>query len=254
MMTLTGNGLLDSFSSRLRSEILAVAHPCRLVAGTVLLRRAELPNHHVFLTSGLASVSVYLADGTVTEASTLGREGLTGVAGLLGCAVGNAECVVRADSSGFKVPRHHLLRLFHSSAEFQECILRLAQHQMNVLEQSSVCNLRHKAPARLVRWLLTASDQLESALIPVTKADVADMLGLRRTTVSGALQPFYGKSLVGKHRGAIQIINREGLLPFACECYEVCSAWTYRPARSEALTRPHEDQRYAGATDRPAFH
>jgi DNA-binding transcriptional regulator YhcF (GntR family) len=46
------------------------------------------------------------------------------------------------------------------------------------------------------------------------------MLGVRRTTVSLAAHALQAAGLIQYSRGQIKIINRNGLMETACECYE----------------------------------
>ena len=66
-----------------------------------------------------------------------------------------------------------------------------------------------------------ARDRVDSDDFPLTQQFLAQMLGVRRATVTviaGALQK---AGLIDYSRGRIHIIDRRGLEGVACECYEV---------------------------------
>ena len=66
-----------------------------------------------------------------------------------------------------------------------------------------------------------ARDRVESDDFPLTQQFLAQMLGVRRATVTviaGALQK---AGLIDYRRGRIHIVDRRGLEDVACECYDV---------------------------------
>jgi hypothetical protein len=45
------------------------------------------------------------------------------------------------------------------------------------------------------------------------------MLGVRRASVSGVLEPLQEDGLIGSRRGKITVLDRDGLEAACCECY-----------------------------------
>lgn len=227
----TGNLLLDSLSLPLRNTILAFARPCELELKTVLVRSGKAPASLVFLTSGMASLVVTMVDGGASEVGMLGREGITGSSTLIGPDVNHPECIMQIPGQGLQVPRQFLQTLFSTSSEFQCKILEVVQRQLNVSAQLSACNLRHEAEGRFARWLLTASDLIDSPTLVMTQEFLSEMLGTRRTTISAIVQPLRARGLISVTRGTVRILDRPGLRRAACECYEICR----RSMQPEAL-------------------
>jgi DNA-binding MarR family transcriptional regulator len=91
------------------------------------------------------------------------------------------------------------------------------------VQQTSLCNSLHDAVSRLSRSLLVLSEQGEGDTISFSQERLADMLGLRRASVTAAAQKLQSRRFISYRRGRIEIINREGLKAAACECYEVVS-------------------------------
>jgi CRP-like cAMP-binding protein len=221
-MLRTGNLLLDSLSLPLRNTILGSARPCDLALKTILVRAGKAPVNLVFLTSGMASLVVTMMDGGASEVGMLGHEGMTGSSTLIGPNVNHPECIVQIPGQGLQVPRQLLQTLFSTSAEFQTRILEVVQSQLNISAQLSACNLRHEAEGRFSRWLLTASDLIDSPTLAMTQEFLSEMLGTRRTTISAIVQPLRARGLISVTRGTVQILDRPGLQAAACECYEIC--------------------------------
>jgi Mn-dependent DtxR family transcriptional regulator len=50
---------------------------------------------------------------------------------------------------------------------------------------------------------------------------LAELLGVRRSTVSEVLEPFQAQGLIRYSRGKCTVLDREGLMAGSCECYRV---------------------------------
>jgi CRP-like cAMP-binding protein len=87
-------------------------------------------------------------------------------------------------------------------------------------QQSTACMANHEVDARLCRWLLRARDLSESDHLPFTQEFLAEMLGVRRTSVTTVARTLQEAGIVKYTRGKIQRVDVEGLRESACECYE----------------------------------
>jgi CRP-like cAMP-binding protein len=76
----------------------------------------------------------------------------------------------------------------------------------------------HSAERRLCRWILQVRDRIDSDTIELTQDFLAQMLAVRRPTVTLIAQGLQNASLISYRRGRIQILDRAGLERQACEC------------------------------------
>jgi CRP-like cAMP-binding protein len=88
-------------------------------------------------------------------------------------------------------------------------------------QQLSICNAVHGAAARLCRWLLQCTDRVGKDELPLTQEFLAQMLGVRRTTVTLLAQAMQAKGMIRYSRGRIAIVDRDAMTACACECYHV---------------------------------
>ena len=86
-------------------------------------------------------------------------------------------------------------------------------------QQYAACNAVHDLKSRLCRWLLQCADRTANEEIPLTQEYVAQMLGVRRTSISLMAHSLQSDGLIRYRRGHIVILNREGLEACGCECY-----------------------------------
>jgi hypothetical protein len=83
----------------------------------------------------------------------------------------------------------------------------------------AACNAKHAIESRLCRWLLRTRDLTESEELPLTQEFLAQMLGVRRTSVTFEAKKLHQAGLIQYRRGRVRLIDREGLEECACECY-----------------------------------
>ena len=77
----------------------------------------------------------------------------------------------------------------------------------------------HDIQARLCRWLLRARDLSGSDTLNFTQEFLAEMLGVRRTSVTIDAHALQNAGFIKYSRGKIHITSVEGLHEGTCECY-----------------------------------
>jgi hypothetical protein len=87
--------------------------------------------------------------------------------------------------------------------------------------QSAACNAMHDGRQRLCTWLLRAHDQLPEGSLPFTQQLLADMIGVRRSTVTFFAHELQNEGILRYARGHINVVNRAELEHKACECYRI---------------------------------
>lgn len=221
MLTVMENLLLSSLSPESRELIHSQCTPVTLPLRAVLYIPSKVPKDLYFMTSGLASIVATTSDGETAEVGIVGREGLVGVAHLLGPAKPPTDCYVQLPASALRIPFPKMLQLFKTSEEIRTRILEFAQEQMLSLSQLATCNRLHSAGERLSRWLLMVDDRIQSGSIDLTQEFLAQMLGSQRTTVTMVAGTLQRAGLIEYKRGSLHIVNRQELEAASCDCYGV---------------------------------
>jgi hypothetical protein len=75
---------------------------------------------------------------------------------------------------------------------------------------------------------LQSQDITESDTIQLTQEFLSHMMGVRRTSVTLSARMLQAAHLIRYRRGAIKILDREGLKESACECYDVVRSHSER--------------------------
>jgi CRP-like cAMP-binding protein len=123
------------------------------------------------------------------------------------------------------------------SEAINDLLTRYHMALMCQVQQTSLCNSVHDATSRLSRLLLVLSEQGEDDTISFSQERLADMLGLRRSSVTLAAQTLQSRRFISYRRGRIEIVNRKGLKAAACECYEVVSRTLDQFLEDKQVTR-----------------
>lgn len=215
----TDNFLLRCLRTEDRALILEKSSRIALPLRTRLYEAKETPKHAYFMTSGVASVVTTMPDGATAEVNFTGREGVVGALHLMGPAEILTNCFVQMAGSAMRIPTSDLRRIFASSERIRYRILEFLQQDAAVVGQIAGCNRLHDSQERLARWLLMASDRMQSDEFDITQEFLAETLGSRRTTVTMVAASLQRGGLIEYRRGRMKILDRKGLEKTACACY-----------------------------------
>jgi CRP-like cAMP-binding protein len=197
------------------------------------LRQISLAQHHpiyepgapideiYFPLSGMISLLVVAKDGGAVETATIGREGAVGLHGALGKRLSFTRATTQVAGRFSIIRASALAHLVQGHAPLRDVITRYTEVLWAEAQQLTACNAVHDTPARLCRWLLQVSDRTGIDVLPLTQELIAQMLGVRRTTVTIMAQSLQSQGAIKYMRGRISILDREKLEHCACECYVV---------------------------------
>jgi CRP-like cAMP-binding protein len=190
-----------------------------LTIGEVLYRPDKPIRYVYFPETAVISQLSTLQDGSTAEVGVIGREGMLGIRLLFGTETAPHQATVQVTGGAVRVKKEVLEEEVRLSGPLHALLLGYAQALLVQVRQSAVCNAHHSVRQRLARWLLMMSDQAESNELQLTHEIIADMMGTRRATVTGALGKFRKAGLLNHKRGHITILDRKGLKEASCECY-----------------------------------
>ncbi|MGH9140377.1 MAG: Crp/Fnr family transcriptional regulator [Vicinamibacterales bacterium] len=190
----------------------------------ILHKPGERIQHVYFPGGGFCSVLTALEDGTMVEVATIGREGVVGVAAMLGTTPESSVSMVQGETDTcYRMTADALRREVDQRGAFAELLTHFAKALMGFVMQSTACNAVHTVEQRLARWLLMARDRMGTDDFPLTQEFVAMMLGASRPTVTlvaGALQK---AGLIKYHRGRVTVLDGRRLEATSCECYRTAT-------------------------------
>jgi CRP-like cAMP-binding protein len=106
-----------------------------------------------------------------------------------------------------------------SGSALRTLVHRYSQALLGQIAQAGACSRLHSVDQRCARWLLMSHDRVGDDEFPITHESLADMLGVRRATVTTAASVLQRSGFIGYRRGRLRIVDRRGLESASCECY-----------------------------------
>ncbi|WP_344708884.1 Crp/Fnr family transcriptional regulator [Sphingomonas humi] len=192
-----------------------------LEGGETVLAVGEMTRRTLFPFDGLmVSMRRVLTGGRSVEVAAIGREGAVG--GIISCGAAPAftQAVVQLPGSAAIIPMTVLEDAKQASPHIKNLFCRYSDALLAQVMQSVACNAFHPIEARAARWLLDAQDRAASDRLELTQESLAGLLGVQRTTVNAVARVLQEQGLIAYRRGAIQVLDREGLRRVSCDCYE----------------------------------
>jgi len=250
------DGTFDGISYR--NRLLRSLAPADVAVLRPSLRRVQLdlreqlesPDRAIrdvyFIEEGIASVFAVGATGACVEVGLVGREGMTGLAVLLGDHRSPNATTVQTTGEAYAISADNLRRAIRLSAALHELLLRYVQVFMVQTAHTAIAHARSTLEKRLARWLLMAQDRLGNSHIPVTHEALSVIHGVRRASITDAINGLEGKHRIRASRGRIVIIDRAGLERKVGPLYGLPEAEYHRlivPANAQGMWKKPDGSR-----------
>ena len=174
-----------------------------------------------FPTTAVISLVGTLDSGATLEVGLTGRDGIAGAVALPNFDSMPCDGIVQVRGVAHRLD----VAMFRQALKGFEPVAVLVARYAHLLlvrsMQMQLCNTFHPVEQRLNRWLLTVSDLLASAEVPLTHELLATMLGVRRPTVTLVVGSLQRARLIEEKRGQITIQDRGRLEAACCGCYRL---------------------------------
>jgi CRP-like cAMP-binding protein len=194
---------------------------------TVSLQQAEVLaepgdefDHIYFPESGMLSLLAVLRDGKAIETATVGREGVVAAMAGLGLYKSLVRVVVQLPLMVSKIPATQFRKAVAQSDAIRNMCIQYNEVLLSQARVTAACNALHVIEARFCRWLLQSADRAESDTVALTQEFLAEMLGVRRTSVTEVASKIQAAGAINYSRGQITILKRSALEKMSCECYQ----------------------------------
>lgn len=231
---LSGNRLLHVFlreNAGLSTALQLVTHP----AGQVIHRQDRPMSHAYFPLAGSLAVTIGMQDGASCEAAAIGNEGLLGLSLFFGLNSSPNTIVQQVEGRSYRLAASAFLDSIRKSPALHQLMHRYAAYTLRATQQTAACNTLHTLRQRACRSLLMVQDRAGTPEFELPQSVLADMLGVRRQSVSEVAAELRRGGFIEYRRGFITIANRRKLQAAACcECYEVMNS-AYTRLMSPAL-------------------
>jgi CRP-like cAMP-binding protein len=221
------NAVLAHLDRGVAERLLAHATPVALRFGERLVAAEQRLDHAYFPQSGAVSLVATLSDGNTLEVGMVGPEGVVGASAVLGIDWMPCSAVVQMAGTALAVRIEVLRDEAARVPQLHDLLAHQVQLQLVSAMQTAVCNNFHPVESRCARWLLQVQD-LAGGRLAISQEFLAQMLGVRRPTVTLLLGGFERAGFIACGRRRIDILDRASLEKLSCECYASLKQWQQR--------------------------
>ncbi len=201
------------------ARLMPYLEPSPLHAKAVLFDVGESFTQLYFPHSGVVSLVTVMEDGTTAETAMVGREGMVGLSALVSDSGLTSRHTVQIPGVASCIDFSRFRRIMRESAALRPVLSAYAQALFSQVLQSVACNSLHGLRQRCSRWLLMAHDRGPGDTFPLTHEAMAEMLGVRRASVTLVARTLQKAGLIHYRHGILTVLDRRGLEAASCECY-----------------------------------
>jgi CRP-like cAMP-binding protein len=235
-----GNRLLDTLPP---SDFELLKPHLRLVAlkrDAILLHSGSLAEQIFFPTSGLIASIMEMPNGEAAATAVFGNEGASGMLASLGPVPSPTTAVVRVAGYAWQIRPAPFNAALRRSSTIGKMVQTFTRALVAQLQQIAACNALHPVEQRMALWLLRLHDETEDDVLRVTQDAMAELLGVRRPTVTQVAAKLKDTGAIRSARRGVVEVDRGRLEATTCHCYQAISFRLSRILpREEAPRRPH---------------
>src|SRR6266576_304257 len=219
-MAQSQNRILNSLPQNIFAAVEPHLKQIDLVFGAVVAETDQPVDRVYFPHSGVVSLVVEMEVGDMIETAMVGRDGAANATAALDGMIAMHRGIIQVAGSGSTIAPDSLRSLANEFELLRSLLIRHEQVVFAQAQQSAGCNASHTVEARMCRWLLRIRDLTGSDEMELTQECLAQMLGVRRSSVSLVAGPLQKAGFIKYSRGHIRLLDIAQIESGACECYQ----------------------------------
>jgi CRP-like cAMP-binding protein len=237
----TGNLLLATLPQADFSLLSPHLRKVTLVRDAILAHSGRASQIY-FPCSGLITWVMEMPDGQVVATSVIGNDGAEGILASLMPSPSPVTAVVRLPGTALRISAERFHSALRRSAAIAQMIEIFAGALIAQLQHVAACNALHPVDGRIGRWLLHLHDHVEDDSLPVTQEALAELLGVRRPTVTQVVNKLKSSGAIRRNRRGQIEIDRSRLEAASCPCYEAIRRIHHAVVKSRDLSHARSEQ------------
>lgn len=212
------NRVLASMPAEMQQRLITLGARAPIEKSAVLAEAGAVQTHVYFPDHGLLSLQTMTQDGYSVEVAMVGSEGLSALP-VTGGSPAAYTTVVTVPGEALRLQADALAAESERYPPLQRLLMQRWHTVTGEIASGSACHRFHSSRQRLARWLLAASDRIQSSRIELTHEQLGEVLGLQRTRVTTANIVLQDAGAIASRHGRIRILDRARLRDLSCECY-----------------------------------
>jgi len=216
------NQLLVNLPEKERKRLEPYLEPVELEFNQHLLVFDQPIEYVWFPDTCVTSTVVNSIEGSTIEVGLMGTEGMVGLSLVMKLEVSNSTVFVQIPGRATRMrARDFKKQVVEKGGPLLNTLLRYTNFFMAMIAQTAACNTTHPVEERMCRWILMTHDRVQQDQFPLTQEFLADMLGVRRPSLSKVAGELKREGLINYTRGSVTVTDRKGLEARSCECYQI---------------------------------
>ncbi|AFQ50795.1 Crp/Fnr family transcriptional regulator [Burkholderia cepacia] len=212
------NRFLAALDRDQRAMLIANLQLVHLKSGQVLCEPGEMLAAVYLPVTTAISLQYVSSAGMTLEVAQIGSESIVcddviGGSGRMPC-----RAIACRDGFVYRLDRRIFATAFDASPVIRHLVFVSVRLLMAQVSQITFCSRHHVLKHQLCRWFLLAYDRSRSIEIQVTHSMLAQMLGVRRETVTDAAGEIQKLGLIRQYRSSIELADLGGLEKLSCGC------------------------------------
>jgi len=156
---------------------------------------------------------------------------MIGLSVVLGLDFNPVTAISQVSGKGLRMAASAFLRALEPGGAMDRLLRRFVAFSLRYAHQTIICNAQHSVEERMCRWLLMTQDRVGQEKFVLTQEFLAEMLAVRRQTVTVYAGTLQTAGFITYRRGTMRILNRKALEEASCECYEITKSFYDRIMR-----------------------
>ena len=213
-MHILRNELIAQLEKADQASLLVNSERIELEVGTLLIEEEPISTSIYFPVSCVITQFVHKPGSTIDQGlavGLIGREGASGLQAVLGMGAGNFQSIVQSSGSAIVVKTATAQNLAKRN---NKVLLLFSKYMWKTFNENTLfVAMAHtqEIKTRLAHWLLLSAERSEQSPLRLTQAQIAQSLGVRRTSISIAAREMKLKRYLAYSRGEIRLLNVHAL-------------------------------------------
>ncbi|MEY4752963.1 MAG: hypothetical protein RJA44_638 [Pseudomonadota bacterium] len=213
------NHLIGHLPAAEQQQLLQCCESVPLEPAEMLSVAGKLTHHIYFPVEGLISLAAPLDGHAGLEVGLIGREGMLGLQVTLAVLTAPLDAMVRGPGRAWRLGTGAFLHELQRSPALHSVLQHYLHVRMLQLTTAAACLRFHQIGPRLARRLLMQHDRSHADQFHLTHEVLAELLGVRRVSITIAASLLQRRGLIRYQRGTLTVLDRAGLETAACSCY-----------------------------------
>lgn len=202
------NGLIFQLSEEDQNRLQRICQPIELTEGQRLGTLAgQHPQKVYFLTGACVTVWVKNPDQSTLSVGLIGSEGAIGLSAALGQNTQQLYFEVQKAGSAWCADSLELKHLLQTQSSILWTVARYLWQMTHHIAHMAASIQCDDIPTRLASWLVLCAQRTESLKLHLTHDQFANMMGVRRVSITLAAVVLKERGLIDYKRGTINILN-----------------------------------------------